>query len=187
MENKKELSQKQRDELLEILKQRFEKNMSRHKDLNWSSITAKLEKNEEKLWSLNEMESTGGEPDVIGYDEVSGEYIFFDCSAESPKGRRSLCYDRAALESRKEFKPVNTAIDLANEMGISILTETEYRKLQELGNFDTKTSSWIKTPDEIRKLGGAVFCDFRYNHVFVYHNGAESYYAVRGFRGSLKV
>lgn len=187
MENKKELSQKQRDELLEILKKRFEKNMSRHKSLEWSSIAAKLEKNKAKLWSLNEMESTGGEPDVIGYDEVSGEYIFFDCSAESPKGRRSLCYDRAALESRKEFKPVNTAIDLANEMGISILTETEYRKLQELGNFDTKTSSWIKTPDEIRKLGGAVFCDFRYNHVFVYHNGAESYYAVRGFRGSLKV
>jgi hypothetical protein len=187
MANKKELTQEQRDELTKILKTRFEKNMARHKDFDWAKIQAKLELNPEKLWSLNEMENTGGEPDVVGVDKNSGEFIFYDCCAESPKGRRSLCYDREALDSRKEFKPKNSAIDMANEMGIELLSEEQYRELQSFGKFDIKTSSWIKTPDEIRKLGGAVFCDFRYNTVFVYHNGAESYYAVRGFRGAIKV
>ncbi|MDP4210928.1 MAG: DUF4256 domain-containing protein [Bacteroidota bacterium] len=187
MENKKELSPEKREELIGTLKVRFEKNMNRHKSLEWAKLQAKLEANTEKLWSLNEMEKTGGEPDVVGYDEKTDEYIFCDCSAESPKGRRSVCYDREGLESRKEYKPENSAIDMAVAMGIELLTEEQYRALQELGNFDTKTSSWIKTPSEIRKLGGALFCDRRYNHVFVYHNGAESYYAVRGFRGSLRV
>lgn len=185
--NNEELSPEQRDELLKILKARFEKNLNLHKDLEWDKVQTKLEANAEKLWSLNEMEITGGEPDVVAYDENTDEYIFYDCSLESPKGRRSICYDREALESRKEHKPENNAIDMARDMGIEILTETEYRDLQKLGNFDTKTSSWVKTPDYIRKLGGAIFCDYRYNTVFVYHNGAESYYASRGFRGSLKV
>lgn len=185
--NKKELSQEQCEELLKILKTRFEKNMNRHKGLEWTKVQAKLEANPEKLWSLNEMEETGGEPDVVGYDKKAGEYIFYDCSAESPKSRRSLCYDRKALESRKENKPENNVIDMAAAMGIEILTEEQYRELQELGNFDTKTSSWVKTPADIRKLGGALFCDRRYNTVFVYHNGAESYYAARGFRGALRV
>jgi len=187
MADKKELTREQSDELIKILKTRFEKNMARHKGYEWDKIEAKLELNPEKLWSLNEMESTGGEPDVVGTDKSTGEYIFYDCCAESPKGRRSICYDREALDSRKEFKPKNSAVDMANEMGIELLSEEEYRELQKLGKFDTKTSSWIKTPDEIRKLGGAVFCDFRYNTVFRYHNGAESYYAARGFRASLKV
>jgi hypothetical protein len=184
---KKELSQEQLEDLLSALKARFEKNMNRHEGLEWAKIQAKLDQQTagKQLWSLNEMERTGGEPDVVGHDKKSGAYIFYDCSAESPKGRRSLCYDREALESRKEFKPENSALDMAAEMGIEILTEEQYRELQKLGNFDTKTSSWVKTPSEIRKLGGAVFCDRRYNHVFVYHNGAESYYAARGFRGSL--
>src|ERR1041384_1624327 len=181
------LSKKQREELLGTLQARFEKNMDRHKGLQWSDVQAKLETNIQKLWSLNKMERTGGEPDVIGQDKKTGEYIFYDCSAESPKDRRSLCYDREALESRKEHKPKNSAIDMASAMGIELLTEQQYRELQKLGNFDTKTSSWIKTPSEIRKLGGALFCDRRYNTVFLYHNGAESYYAARGFRGSLKV
>jgi hypothetical protein len=185
--NKKKLSADQREELLRILRARFEKNMNRHKGLEWSNIQAKLQGNPEKLWSLDDMETTGGEPDVVGYDKKTGEYIFYDCSAESPKDRRSLCYDREALESRKEHKPKNSAIDMAADMGIEILTEEQYRELQKIGNFDTKTSSWVKTPSEIRKLGGAVFCDRRYNTVFVYHNGAESYYAARGFRGSLRV
>jgi hypothetical protein len=184
---KKKLSPKQREELLEALKTRFEKNMNRHKGLEWAKVQAKLEANAEKLWSLNEMERTGGEPDVVGYDKKTGEYIFYDCSAESPKDRRSFCYDREALESRKEFKPKDTAMDMAAAMGIEVLTEEQYRELQKLGNFDTKTSSWLKTPSEIRKLGGAIFADRRYDHVFVYHNGAESYYAARGFRGSLRV
>lgn len=184
---KKELSQEQRDELLRILKDRFEKNLNFHKGIEWNVVQLKLEANIEKLWSLNEMEITGGEPDIVGYDENTDEYIFYDCSQESPKGRRSICYDREALESRKEHRPENSAIDMAGAMGIEILTEEEYRMLQELGNFDTKTSSWIKTPDHIRKLGGAIFCDRRYDTVFVYHNGAESYYASRGFRGSLKI
>jgi len=183
----KELSPEQREELLRALKDRFEKNMNRHKGLEWAKVQAKLEGNIEKLWSLNEMERTGGEPDVVGNDRKTGEYIFYDCSAESPKGRRNVCYDREALESRKEFKPKNTAMDMAAAMGIGILTEEQYRELQKLGNFDTKTSSWVETPSEIRKLGGALFCDRRYDHVFVYHNGAESYYGVRGFRGSLRV
>src|SRR6266404_438412 len=183
---KKELSSKQREELLKTLKARFEKNMNRHKGLEWAKVQAKLEANNEKLWSLNEMERTGGEPDVVGFDKKKGEYIFYDCSAESPKGRRSVCYDGEALESRKEHKPKNNAIDMAAAMGIDLLTEEEYRELQQLGNFDTKTSSWVKTPSDIRKLGGAIFCDRRYNTVFVYHNGAESYYAARGFRGSLR-
>lgn len=174
-------------DLLNILKARFEKNMNRHKGLEWAKVQAKLKANTEKLGSLNEMEETGGEPDVVGYDETTGEYIFYDCSAESPKGRRSLCYDREALESRKEHKAENSAIDMAASMGIELLTEEQYRKLQKLGNFDMKTSSWVKTPAEIRKLGGALFCDRRYDHVFVYHNGAESYYGARGFRGSLRV
>jgi hypothetical protein len=185
--NNIELSQEQREELFKTLKARFEKNMGRHKDLDWDKIKAKLEAIPEKLWSVNEMESTGGEPDVVGCDEKTGEYIFYDCSPESPKGRRSLCYDRAALESRKEYKPENSALDLAAEMGIEILSEEQYRELQKLGNFDTKTSNWIKTPPGIRKLGGAIYVDFRYGNVFVYHNGAESYYAARGFRGSIRV
>ncbi len=185
--NNKELLPEQRDELLKILKARFEKNLNLHKDIEWDKVQAKLESNAEKLWSLNEMEITGGEPDVVGYDENTDEYIFYDCSLESPKGRRSICYDHEALESRKEHKPENNAMDMARDMGIEILTEAEYRKLQKLGNFDTKTSSWVKTPDYIRKLGGAIFCDYRYDTVFVYHNGAESYYASRGFRGFLKI
>ena len=184
---KKKLSPEHREELLSELKARFEKNMNRHKGLEWARVQAKLEANTEKLWSLNEMERTGGEPDVVGFDRKTGEYIFYDCSAESPKGRRSLCYDRQALESRKEHKPENNAIDMAAAMGIELLTEEEYRELQKLGNFDTKTSSWITTPSEIRKLGGAIFADYRYGNVFVYHNGAESYYAARAFRGSLRV
>ncbi len=187
MENKKELSSEERGELLKTLKTRFDKNMNRHKGLEWDKLQAKLEANSEKLWSLNEMEKTGGEPDVIGFDDKTGEYIFYDCSAETPKGRRSICYDREALESRKEFKPANNAVGMAADMGIELLSEEQYRDLQKLGNFDIKTSSWIKTPSEIRKLGGAIFCDRRYDHVFVYHNGAESYYGVRGFRGSLRV
>ncbi len=185
--NEKELSPEQREELLRILKARFEKNMNRHKGLEWAKVQAKLEANTEKLWSLNEMEITSGEPDVVGQNKETGEYIFYDCSAESPKGRRSVCYDREALESRKEHKPENNAIDMAAAMGIELLTEEQYRELQKLGNFDMKTSSWVKTPANIRKLGGAIFCDRRYDTVFVYHNGAESYYAARGFRGSLRV
>src|SRR5258708_4512206 len=182
---KKELSPKQREELLNTLKARFEKNMNRHKGLEWANVQARLEAHTKKLWSLNEMERTGGEPDVVGHDKKTGEYIFYDCSAESPKGRRSVCYDREALESRKEHKPKNSAIDVATAMGIELLSEEQYRELQKLANFDTKTSSWVKTPSDIRKLGGALFCDRRYNHVFVYHNGAESYYAARGFRGGI--
>jgi len=185
--NKKELSPKVHDELIKALKTRFEKNIKRHKGIHWEKVQQKLEAHPEKIWSLNEMERTGGEPDVVGVDKKSGEYIFYDCSAESPVGRRSVCYDREALNSRKEHKPKNSALDLADEIGIEILTEEEYRELQQLGNFDTKTSSWIKTPADIRKLGGAIFADFRYDKVFVYHNGAESYYAARGFRGSIKV
>src|ERR1700704_1441155 len=185
--NKKELSPEQRAELLRALKARFAKNMNRHKGLEWDKVQAKLEANAEKLWSLNEMERTGGEPDVVGHDKKTREYIFYDCSAGSPKGRRSVCYDREALESRKENKPKNNAIDMAAAMGIEILTEEQYRELQKLGDFDTKTSSWVKTPPDIRKLGGALFCDRRYNTVFVYHNGAESYYAARAFRGSIRV
>ncbi len=181
------LSKKQREELLRALKARFEKNMNRHKDIEWAQVQAKLEANAEKLWSLNEMEKTGGEPDVVGHDKKTGEYIFYDCSAESPKGRRSLCYDRAALEARKEHKPEDNAIDVAAAMGMELLTEEQYRELQKLGNFDTKTSSWVRTPSHIRKLGGALFCDRRFDTVFVYHNGAESYYAGRAFRGSLRV
>ncbi|HHZ01109.1 MAG TPA: DUF4256 domain-containing protein [Sedimentibacter sp.] len=184
---KKELTIKQCEEIIKILKDRFEKNMSRHKDLDWDKIQVKLKANPEKLWSLNEMEKTGGEPDVIAYDENTDEYIFFDCSPESPVGRRNVCYDNEALESRKQNKPENSAINMAHEMGIEILTEEQYRELQKLGSFDLKTSSWIKTPDKIRKLGGALFCDRRYDTVFVYHNGAESYYGARGFRGSLRV
>jgi len=185
--NKKELSPEQREELLRALKARFEKNMNRHKGLEWAKVQAKLEANPEKLWSLNEMERTGGEPDVVGHDKKTGEYIFYDCSAESPKGRRSVCYDGEALESRKEHKPKNNALDMAAAMGIELLTEEQYRELQKLGNFDTKTSSWVATPEAIRALGGALFCDRRYGHVFVYHNGAQSYYAARGFRASLSV
>jgi hypothetical protein len=197
--NKKKLSSEQAEELLRTLKVRFEKNMNRHKGLEWAKVQAKLAlpAGGEKLWSLNEMERTGGEPDVvvpsdsyreaIGNDKKTGEYIFYDCSSESPKGRRSVCYDRKALESRKEHKPKDSAIDMAAAIGIELLTEEQYRELQKFGDFDTKTSSWIKTPSDIRKLGGALFADRRYDHVFVYHNGAESYYAARGFRGSLKV
>jgi len=185
--DKKELSPEQREELLRILKARFEKNMNYHKGLEWAKVQAKLEANTEKLWFLNEMEVTGGEPDIVGQDEKTKEYIFYDCSSESPKGCRSVCYDREALESRKENKPKNNAIDMAADMGIEILTEEQYRELQKLGNFDVKTSSWVKTPTNIRKLGGAIFCDRRYDTVFVYHNGAESYYVARGFRGSLRV
>ena len=185
--NKKELSSKQREELLGALKARFEKNRDRHKSLEWPEVRAKLEANAEKLWSLNEMERTGGEPDVVGHDKKTGEYIFYDCSAESPKGRRSLCYDREALDARKENKPNGSAVEMAAAIGIELLTEEQYRELEELGEFDTKTSSWVKTPSEIRKLGGAIFCDRRYDTVFVYHNGAESYYAARGFRGWLRI
>jgi Protein of unknown function (DUF4256) len=185
--NKKELAPKQREELLRTLKARFEKNMIHHKGLEWAKVQAKLEAKTEKLWSLNEMERTGGEPDVVGFDKKTGQYIFYDCSAESPKGRRSVCYDREGLESRKEHKPENNAIDMAAAMGIELLTEEQYRELQKLGKFDTKTSSWVKTPSEIRKLGGALFAEFRYGNVFVCHNGAQSYYAARGFRGSLRV
>lgn len=178
---------RQQKELLRILKARFEKSMHRHKSLEWAKVKARLDAHPEKLWSLNEMERTGGEPDVVGHDKKTGECIFYDCSAESPGGRRSLCYDREALETRKEHKPKGSAMDMAAEMGIELLTEEQYRELQELGEFDTKTSSWVNTPPNIRKLGGALFCDRRYGHVFVYHNGAESYYAARGFRGSLRV
>lgn len=184
---KKNLSASQREELLKILKDRFDKNAKRHKGINWAEVEARLVSKPEKLWSLNEMEMSGGEPDVVAYDKKSGEYIFFDCSAESPKGRRSICYDHEALESRKEHKPKDSAIGMAGDMGIEILSEDEYRELQKLGSFDLKTSSWVKTPADIRQLGGAVFCDRRYNTVFYYHNGAESYYAARGFRGSLRV
>jgi hypothetical protein len=181
------LSKKQCEELLKALKVRFEKHMHRHKGLEWPAVQARLEANSEKLWSLNEMERTGGEPDVVGHDEKTGEYIFYDCSAESPKGRRSLCYDREALESRKENKPKGNAMDMAVDMGVELLTEEQYRELQRLGNFDMKTSSWVKTPSAIRRLGGALFFDRRFDTVFVYHNGAESYYAARAFRGSLRV
>ena len=181
------LSSDQQDALLKVLQIRFEKNMQRHEVLDWNKIQSKLEANPEKLWSLDEMERTEGEPDVIGFDKKTNEYLFVDCSAESPKGRRSVCYDHEALEKRKEHKPQNSAINMAEEMGVEILNEEQYRQLQQLGKFDAKTSSWIKTPSEIRKLGGAVFCDFRYNTVFLYHNGADSYYAARGFRGILKL
>ena len=185
--NKKELSPEQREELLRALKARFEKNMSRHKGLEWAKVQTKLEADTEKMWSLNEMERTDGEPDVVGHDKKKGEYIFYDCSAESPKGHRSVCYDHEALESRKEHKPENSAVDMAAAMGIELLSEEQYRELQQLGKFDTKTSSWVKTPSDIRKLGGALFADFRDGNVFVYHNGAQSYYGARAFRGSLKV
>ena len=184
---KKKLSPELRDELMKTLKNRFEKNMNRHKGLEWAKVQARLDADAQKFLSLHEMEITGGEPDIIGYDKKTGEYIFCDCAAESPKGRRSICYDGEALESRKENKPKDNALDMAATMGIEILSEEQYRDLQQLGNFDMKTSSWIRTPDEIRERGGALFCDRRYNHVFVYHNGAESYYAARGFRGSLRV
>jgi hypothetical protein len=184
---KKTLKPKQREELVSALKARFEKNASRHQDLNWASVQARLERDSEKLWSLNEMEQTGGEPDVVGQDKQTSEYHFVDCSAESPSGRRSLCYDRDALESRKEAKPKSSAVDMAKTMDIALLTEEQYRRLQKLGKFDQKTSSWVETPARIRKLGGAIFCDRRYDTVFVYHNGAESYYSARGFRGLLKV
>ena len=187
MSNNKELSPQQCEELLKVLEVRFEKNTNRHKGLEWAKVKAKLESNPEKLWSLDLMEETGGEPDVVGYDKKTDEYIFYDCSAESPKGRRSTCYDGEALASRKEHKPENSAINMAADMGIEMLTEAQYRELQQLGNFDMKTSSWVQTPANIRALGGAFFCDRRYNHVFLYHNGAESYYAARGFRGSLRV
>ena len=183
----KTLSKKQSEEILGTLKARFQKNMDRHKGLEWAKVQARLEAKTEKLWSLHEMERTGGEPDVIGHDKKTGEYIFYDCSAESPKGRRSICYDHEALEARKEHKPKDSAVNMATAMGIELLTEEQYRELQKLGEFDTKTSSWVKTPPEIRKLDGALFCDRRFDHVFVYHNGAESYYAARGFRGSLRV
>ena len=185
--NKKELSPEQRKELLSALKARFEKNKNRHKRLEWAKVQVKLEANAEKLWSLNEMERTGGEPDVVGHDKKTSEYIFFDCSAESPKGRTSVCYDREGLDSRKEHKPKSTAMDLAAAMGIELLTEEEYQELQKLGNFDTKTSSWVKTPADIRKLGGALYCDRRYDRIFVGHNGAQSYYSARAFRGSLRI
>lgn len=187
MSNKKELMPSQRDELLNVLQNRFAKNMSRHPDISWEKVKAKLLANPEKIWSLNEMEITDGEPDVVAYDQKTDGYIFYDCAAESPKGRRSICYDAAALEARKEHKPKNSALNMAKEMGIEILTEEQYRQLQQLGKFDTKTSSWIATPADIRSLGGALFCDYRYGTVFVYHNGAESYYGARGFRGSLSV
>lgn len=181
------LSKEQQQELINILKSRFENNMQRHKGLEWKKVIAKLESQPGKLWSLNEMELSGGEPDVVGYDKKSDEFIFYDCSAESPKGRRSICYDHEALEARKEHKPANSAVEMAKDMGIEILSEAQYRELQQLGKFDTKTSSWIKTPDIIRKLGGAIFCDYRFETIFVYHNGAESYYGARAFRGSLRV
>jgi hypothetical protein len=185
--NKKSLPAKEQEKLIAVLKDRFEKNMNRHKGIKWDKVQAKLESNPDKLWTLNEMENTGGEPDVISYDKKKNEYVFCDCSEESPKGRRSICYDREALNKRKEHKPKNDAITMAEDMGIEILTEDDYRALQELGEFDLKTSSWIKTPAEIRKLGGAVFCDRRYDTVFLYHNGADSYYAARGFRGKVRV
>jgi hypothetical protein len=181
------ISKKQQEEILRTLRARFEKNMNRHPGIAWDAVEGKLEANSGKLWSLHEMERTGGEPDVVGHDKKTGEFIFYDCSAESPKSRRSLCYDREALESRKENKPKNSATDLATEIGVELLTEEQYRELQKLGNFDTKTSSWVKTPANIRKLGGALFCDRRFDTVFTYHNGAESYYAARAFRGSLRV
>jgi Protein of unknown function (DUF4256) len=184
---KKKLLTGDREELLLALQERFEKNAKRHKGIEWSKVRVKLETNPEKLWSLNEMEKTGGEPDVVGFDKKTGEYIFFDCSAETPKDRRSICYDHEALESRKEHKPANSAVQMAEDMGIELLTEEEYRDLQKLGTFDAKTSSWVKTPADIRKLGGAIFCDCRFGHVFTYHNGAESYYAARAFRGGLRV
>jgi hypothetical protein len=187
MSDKKKLSAEQREELLGALKARFEKNMNRHKGLEWAKVQAKLEAHTEKLWSLNEMERTGGEPDVVGYDKKTSEYIFYDCSAESPDGRRNVCYDREGLEARKEHKPEDSAIDMAAAMGIELLTEEQYRELQKLGNFDAKTSSWVKTPSDIRKLGGALFADYRYGNVFIYHNGAPSYYSGRAFRGSLRV
>jgi Protein of unknown function (DUF4256) len=187
MKTIKHLPPEEQSTLFETLKNRFEKNSNRHPDLEWEKIQAKLEVNPEKLWSLNEMEKTEGEPDVVGYDETTDEYFFYDCAAESPKGRRSICYDQEALDARKENKPKNSAIQMATKMGVEILAEEEYRHLQQLGNFDTKTSSWIKTPENIRKLGGAIFADFRYGTIFVYHNGAESYYAARGFRASLRV
>jgi hypothetical protein len=187
LKTKKELSPEQREELLRVLKARFEKNMNRHEGLEWEKVKAKLEANPERLWSLNEMEITGGEPDVVGHDKKTDEYIVFDCSAESPKGRTNVCYDREALESRKEHKPKNNAMDMAAAMGIELLTEEQYRELQKLGNFDAKTSSWVKTPADIRKLCGALFCDRRFGHVFVYHNGAQSYYSARAFRGWLRV
>jgi hypothetical protein len=186
-ERRNHLSPEQREELLRALKTRFEKNVKRHTGIEWTEVQARLEANPEKLWSLYEMERTGGEPDIVGHDEKTGEYIFYDCSAETPKLRRSVCYDRAALDARKEHKPENSALDLGQSMGIEMLSEEQYRELQRLGNFDTKTSSWVKTPSDIRALGGAIFCDRRYGHVFTYHNGAESYYAGRGFRGLLKV
>jgi len=185
--SKKELSAEQREELLGVLKTRFEKNMSRHKGVEWAKVQARLEANPEKLWSLDDMENTGGEPDVVAYDEQKDEYVFYDCSAESPKGRRSLCYDREALDARKEFKPANSIIDMAADMGVEVLTEEQYSQLQQLGSFDTKTSSWLKTPADVRRLGGAIFGDLRYGRVFIYHNGADSYYAARGFRGLLRV
>lgn len=185
--HKRELSREQREELLSLLKARFDKNMSRHKGIEWDKVQARLAANPERLWSLNEMEKTGGEPDVVGRDKKTDEYLFFDCSPESPKGRTSLCYDREGLDSRKEHKPKNAAMDMAAEMGVEMLTEEQYRELQKLGEFDTKTSTWVRTPSEIRKLGGALFCDRRYGQVFVYHNGAQSYYSGRGFRGSLRV
>ena len=185
--NKKALTAAQRAELLQVLKGRFEKNKKRHEDIDWSKLQAKLEASPAKMWSLYEMERTGGEPDVVGYDKKTGEYIFYDCAAESPKGRRSVCYDRAALDARKEHKPKTSAMDMANEMGIKLLTEDQYRELQKLGAFDLKTSSWVQTPPQIRKLGGALYCDRRYDTIFLYHNGAESYYAARGFRGELGV
>jgi hypothetical protein len=185
--NNKELAPEQSEELLTALKARFEKNVNRHKGLEWAKVQAKLKANTEKLWSLNEMERTGGEPDVISHDKKTGDYVFYDCSAESPEGRRNVCYDREGQEARKAFKPKNNAIDMAAAMGIELLTEEQYRKLQKLGNFDTKTSSWVKTPSDIRKLGGALFADRRYDHVFVYHNSAPSYYGARAFRGSLRV
>ncbi|WP_379969636.1 DUF4256 domain-containing protein [Epilithonimonas sp. UC225_85] len=187
MSTKNKLSSEQQSEVIKTIKTRFEKNPNRHENIKWEDVQKKLESNPEKLWSLHEMERTEGEPDVVGFDEKTNEYLFFDCSPESPKGRRSLCYDRKALDSRKENKPANSAVDLATEIGVEILNEQQYRELQTLGNFDLKTSSWVKTPEEIRKLGGAVFCDKRYNKVFLYHNGAESYYAARGFRGVLRV
>ena len=185
--SKETISKKQSEELLRTLKSRFEKNMNRHQGLDWDAVQAKLEAKTEKLWSLSEMERTGGEPDVVGHDKKTGEYIFYDCSAESPKERRSLCYDREALDSRKENKPKGNAVDMTTAMGTELLTEEQYRELQKLGTFDLKTSSWVKTPPNVRKLGGALFCDRRFDTVFVYHNGAESYYAARGFRGSLRV
>jgi len=187
MGNEKQLSAQSQEEIIRVLKSRFIKNRNRHKDIDWAQLQLKLEAESEKLWSLFEMERTGGEPDVVGFDKQTGDYIFYDCSAESPKGRRSVCYDREGMESRKDHKPENNALDMASAMGIELLIVEQYRELQQLGDFDTKTSSWVKTPYDIRKLGGALFCDFRYNTVFIYHNGASSYYAARGFRGVLRV